>query len=65
MANSSDSGPSSMKRVVVGVMAALVLAAGNLAGGMSPADAAGKKGAPSADPQGLRLVVCYYLPWMC
>lgn len=65
MATSSPSRPPSMKRVAIGVTAALVLAAGNLAGGMSPADAASKKGAPSAEPQGLSILMCYYLPWMC
>lgn len=65
MVNPSPSRPPSMKRVAIGVTAALVLAAGNLAGGMSPADAAAKKGGPSAEPQGLKLVMCYYLPWMC
>ena len=65
MANPSPSRPPSMKRVAIGVTAALVLAAGNLAGGMSPADAASKKGVPTAEPQGLSLVICYYLPWLC
>lgn len=53
-----------MKRALMGVAAALVLATGNLSSGLVPADAA-PKGGPSAETQGLSLVVCYYLPWMC
>lgn len=54
-----------MKRALLGVAAALVLATGNLASGLVPADAASDKGGPSAETQGLSLVICYYLPYLC
>jgi hypothetical protein len=51
----------STKRAVAGVAAGLVLAAGNLAGAL-PAQASTDT---STSSYGMRLVVCYYLPWMC
>lgn len=54
-----------MKRATVGVVAALVLATGNLAGGLVPAEAASGQGGSTAEPQGLSIMICRWMPWMC